>query len=181
MKKEIYLVLDNIRSRENVGSIFRTADGAGVSKLYLCGITSTPETGNSKFETLNSKQIQNPKFKTQNIDKISKTALGAEKWVPWEYRKQTWRLLKKLKVESRKLKVVGLEQTKNSKNIFELSSIGHKPLAVIVGNEVRGISPKILKYCDEVAHIPMYGRKESLNVSVATGVALYAIKRPVTR
>ncbi|OGN09119.1 MAG: hypothetical protein A3J46_05190 [Candidatus Yanofskybacteria bacterium RIFCSPHIGHO2_02_FULL_41_11] len=215
MKKEICLVLDNIRSRENVGSIFRTADGAGVKKIYLCGITPTPQVGNPKFEILNPKQIQNSKFQIQNqdkitktalgadpvvenqaaslkenliyttgqgSDKISKTALGAENYVPWEYQSQTYRCLLKIKNQSSKIKILGLEQTKNSKNIFGgstsnlLRSNLNKKIALVVGNEVKGISPKILKYCDEVVHIPMYGRKESLNVAVAVGIAVYQIR-----
>jgi len=184
-RKDVYLVLDNIRSRENVGSIFRTADAVGVSKIYLCGITPVPSTGNSKSQITNHKQTLNSKFQIQNVDKIHKTALGAETYVPWEYRAKTWQVLRELKVESLKFKVVGLEQTKNSKNIFRgsrgLTSVGlrlnlNQKIALVVGNEVRGISPKILKYCDEVVHIPMYGKKESLNVSVAAGVALYIIK-----
>ena len=162
--REIYLVLDNIRSRENVGSIFRTADGAGVKKIFLCGITPQPK----------NFQYQGVSRKYYGEDKISKTALGAEKWVPWEYRRNTWRLLKKLKAQG--LKLMALEQTKDSINIFEIKALDFKPLALIVGNEVKGISPKILKYCDKKISIPMYGKKESLNVSVATGVALYTIK-----
>ena len=150
MEREIYLILDNIRSRENVGSIFRTADGAGVKKIFLCGITPTPP-----------------------HSKISKSSLGAETFVPWEYYKDTWRLLKDLKTCN--MQLVALEQTKNSKNIF-----GFKPkfpMALVLGNEVRGISHKILKYCDKKISIPMYGKKESLNVSVAAGVALYQLNR----
>ncbi len=148
-KQEIYIVLDNIRSRENVGSIFRTADAAGVSKIYLCGITPTPP-----------------------HEKISKTALGAETWVPWEYCKETWRLLAKLKKEG--INIVALEQTKESVNLFKFKT---KFLAALVlGNEVKGLSPKILKYCDKKISIPMYGKKESLNVSVAAGVALYNLR-----
>ena len=154
MKKEIYLILDNIRSRENVGSIFRTSDAAGVSKIYLCGTTPTPP-----------------------HEKISKTALGAEMYVPWEYQSQAWRLLRRLKnnppVGGEKLKIIGLEQTKNSQNVFNFKP--KFPLALVLGNEVKGISPKILKYCDKKISIPMYGKKESLNVSVAAGVALYTI------
>jgi len=187
IQKEVYLILDNIRSKENVGSIFRTADAAGVSKIYLCGITPTPKAGNSQLETLNSKpqyqskarygarQIQNSKFQIQSQDKIAKTALGAEKWVLWEYRKQTWRCLLELKSKNEKLKIIGLEKTKNSKNIFEFAALDISPLALVVGNEVRGLSPQILKYCDEVVYIPMYGRKESLNVAVAAGIALYTL------
>ncbi len=148
-KTEIYLVLNDIRSRENVGSIYRTDDAAGVAKIYLCGITPTPP-----------------------HDKISKTALGAEKYVPWEYHKQAWRLLEKLKKDG--INIVALEQTKGSEGLFKFKP--KFPLALVVGNEVSGISPKILKYCDKKISIPMYGKKESLNVAVAAGVALYKLK-----
>ena len=154
LKQKLFMVLCNIRSRENVGSIFRTADAVGVSKIYLCGITPRPP-----------------------HDKISKTALGAEEYIHWEYHKQTWRLLEKLKKES--VSIVALEQTKDSIDLFKFKS--QFPLALVVGNEVKGLSPQILKYCDKKISIPMYGKKESLNVAVATGVALYTIKRPVTR
>lgn len=147
-KKEICVILDNIRSRENVGSIFRTADAVGVAKIYLCGITPKPP-----------------------HEKISKTALGAEKWITWEYHRQTWQLLKKLKKEN--YKIIALEQTKESANIFVFRP--KFPLVLIVGNEVKGLSPKILKYCDKKIAIPMLGKKESLNVSVAAGIALYQL------
>lgn len=176
IKKEISLILDNIRSRENVGSIFRTADAAGVSRIYLCGITPVPSTGNPNFEILNPKQFKISKFKVQNQDKIAKTALGAEKTVPYEYIRDTWRIVTKLKKEG--IVVVVLEQTKDSIDIFSLkpNQLKTKSLALIVGNEVNGISSRILKYCDKMVEIPMYGKKESLNVSVATGVALYALR-----
>jgi len=148
--KEIILILDNIRSRENVGSIFRTADAAGVSKIYLCGITPIPP-----------------------HEKISKTALGAETFVSWEYRKQTWRFLLELKNQNSKIKIIGLEQTKESVDIFKFKP--KFPLVLVVGNEVNGLSPQILKYCDKKISIPMYGKKESLNVAVAAGIAVYAI------
>ena len=147
-KQQIHLVLNNIRSRENVGSIFRTADAAGVSKLYLCGITPIPP-----------------------HEKISKTALGAETYVPWEYCKQTRRLLGKLKKE--RIHIVALEKTQKSEDIFKFKP--KFPLALVLGNEVKGLSPQILKYCDKKISIPMYGKKESLNVSVAAGVALYQL------
>src|SRR3989344_6443716 len=150
-EKKIYLVLDNIRSRENVGSIFRTADGAGVKRIYLCGITPIPP-----------------------HEKISNTALGAEKYVPWEYHKTTHVLLKKLKKDH--INIVALEQTKDAENIFMFGDKTSKHVALIVGNEVKGISPKILKYCDKVVYIPMFGKKESLNVGVATGIALYQLR-----
>ena len=147
-KHDTVVVLDNIRSRENVGSIFRTADAAGVSKIYLCGITPRPP-----------------------HEKISKTALGAEGWIPWEYHRQTSRLIDKLKKEGKN--VVALEQTKDSQNIFKYKP--GFPLALVLGNEVRGLSSNILKKCDKKISIPMYGKKESLNVAVAAGVALYSI------
>ena len=152
MENTIYLILDNIRSRENVGSIFRTADAAGVSKIYLCGTTPTPP-----------------------HDKISKTALGAETYVPWEYYKDTWRILKKLSADNYQL--LALEQTKKSENIFILKTnkLKTNKLVLIVGNEIKGISPRILKYCNKKISIPMYGKKESLNVSVAVGIALYQL------
>lgn len=149
IKHKTILVLYNLRSRENVGSVFRTADGAGVDKIYLCGITPTPP-----------------------HEKISKTALGAETYVPWEYRKETWRLLVKLKKEG--INIVALEQTKESVDLFKFKS--EFPLALVLGNEVKGLSPQILKYCDKKISIPMYGKKESLNVSVAAGVALYVLQ-----
>ena len=150
-KPSIFLVLDNIRSRENVGSIFRTADGAGVKRIYLCGITPIPP-----------------------HEKISKTALGAEKYVPWEYHKTTHVLLKKLKKDH--INIVALERTKDAENIFMFGGKTFKHVALVVGNEVRGLSSKILKYCDKVVYIPMFGKKESLNVGVATGIALYQLR-----
>jgi len=150
IKKEIYLILDNIRSRENVGSIFRTADGAGVSKIYLCGITPQPP-----------------------HPKIEKASLGAENFVPYEYIRNTWRVVTALKKDG--VAILGLEQAKDSVNLFNFKLSGNKSWAIIVGNEVNGISPKILKYCDKVVEIPMSGKKESLNVSVAVGVALYQL------
>ncbi|MEX2090931.1 MAG: RNA methyltransferase [Candidatus Paceibacterota bacterium] len=148
--KKMIVVLVNIRSRENVGSIFRTADAVGVDKIYLCGITPMPP-----------------------HDKISKTALGAEEYVSWEYHKQTARLLKKLRDEG--LGLIALEQTTDAVNIFKLKTLGSRPIALIVGNEVKGLSPQILKYCDKKIAIPMYGKKESLNVAVAFGIAVYQL------
>lgn len=142
------IILPNIRSAHNVGAMFRTADGAGVDKIYLCGYSARPP--------------------HPQLDKVS---LGAEKWVPWEYAKQTGPLLKRLKKEGYQL--VALEETLKSVNIYKWKP--KFPLAVIVGNEKTGVTKNLLKYCDEVVAIPMRGKKTSLNVSVATGVALYYI------
>ena len=143
-----YVICDNIRSLENVGSIFRTADALGVAKIFLCGITGTPPN-----------------------DKIGKTALGAEKTIPFEYHKQTWRLIKKLKKE--KIYIVALEQA--PKSVLYTKFKAKFPLALVIGNEVKGISKKILGQADRIIYLPMAGKKESLNVSVAFGVAGYQI------
>lgn len=146
--KEFYVICDNIRSLENIGSIFRTADAIGVTKIFLCGISGTPPN-----------------------NKITKTALGAEKIIPFEHHKQTWRLIKKLKKD--KVYIVALEQSK--KSIVYTRFKAKFPLALIIGNEVKGISKKVLKLADKVIYLPMHGKKESLNVSVAFGVAGYYI------
>ncbi|HVZ11147.1 MAG TPA: TrmH family RNA methyltransferase [Candidatus Paceibacterota bacterium] len=149
----IWAVLDNIRSRENVGSIFRTADAAGVGKLYLCGITPRPP-----------------------HEKISKTALGAEKTVSWEYHTQAWRLVERLRAKENAY-IVALEKTSNSENIFALKLPSDRPIVLVVGNEVEGLAPRILARADTVVAIPMRGEKESLNVAVAFGVAVYQLIR----
>ncbi len=152
MKKRAVIVIDNIRSRHNVGSIFRTADCAGVEKIYLCGTTPTPL---DKFG--------------REVGEIAKTALGAEKTVSWEYAKTTAGVLKKLKKEN--FNIIAIEQSKNS---IDYKKVKVKyPVAFVLGNEVEGIKPSILKLCDTVAEIPLHGAKESLNVSVATGIAIF--------
>jgi tRNA G18 (ribose-2'-O)-methylase SpoU len=145
-KVKIAVVCHNIRSAYNVGSIFRTADGAGVAKIYLTGYTPTPPHSG-----------------------IAKTALGTEKLVPWEKAKNINSVLKKLKKE--KIKIVAVEQNKRSKNLFSFRRRGN--LCLVLGNEVRGLSKAILEKCDEIVEIPMFSRKESLNVSVAFGIAAY--------
>lgn len=153
-KKEISLILNDIRSTHNVGAIFRTADAAGVSKIYLVGTTPTPL----------------DRFERERKD-IAKTALGAEKTVAWEYVKTITLLLKKLKEE--KVYIVAVEQSENSVD-YKKVKLPEKS-AIIVGNEVSGVPKDVLSKCDCVAEIPMSGEKESLNVSVATGVALFRI------
>jgi 23S rRNA (guanosine2251-2'-O)-methyltransferase len=152
-KNLIFLILHNIRSCYNVGSIFRTADAAGIDKIFLCGYTPTPD--------------KDPK--------IIKTALGSEKYIPWEKHKQTWRLLEKFKSED--VKIIALEQSAKSSNLFKFKFEGSQPLALIAGHERKGLSKKILKYVDNIVEIPMHGKKESLNVSVAVGIALYQLTK----
>lgn len=148
---KIRAILHNIRSAHNVGSIFRTADAAGIEKLYLTGYTPTPKT--------------NPK-------EIHKTALGAENFVQWEKYKNINYLFKKLKKE--KIKIVAVEQYKRSIPYYKFKP--ETDLVLIFGNEVRGLNKKILEKADYILEIPMLGKKESLNVAVAFGIVVYNIK-----
>jgi tRNA G18 (ribose-2'-O)-methylase SpoU len=147
--KQIFLILHNIRSAYNVGSIFRTADAVGISKIFIGGYTPVP-----------------------NNPKVAKTSLGAEKSVEWEKNFNTWKTIEDLK--SKGVCVVALEQSKSSKDYLKFKP--KFPLAVIVGNEVKGLSKDILNRVDSTWHIPMLGKKESLNVTIATGVFVYKIR-----
>jgi len=152
--KEVVIILDDIRSCFNVGSLFRIADCVGVSKVFLCGYTPAPV---DKFGRINKE--------------IKKVALGGEVSVSWEKHFSVLRLVKKLKSEG--FEIVSLEQSDNSLDYKKFKPI--KKTAIIVGNEVLGVSNKILKLSDRIVEIPMKGKKESLNVAVATAVALFRI------
>ncbi len=149
--RHLYLVLHNVRSAENVGSMFRSADAFGVSKIYLTGYTPAPT---DRFN--------------RAVSKIAKTALGAELSVPWE-KKEITELITELKETS--VRVVALEQDTRAVQLTSYSTPAD--VALIVGNEVTGIEPEVLALADDVVEIPMVGKKESLNVAVATGIALY--------
>lgn len=150
--KSFFVVCDNIRSSENVGSIFRTADALQIDKILLCGICDKPPS-----------------------DKIAKTALGAEQTVRWEHHKQTGRLLKKLKNQG--VFIAVLEQTKDSIPLESASWRTRFPLALVLGHEGKGVSSSVLKLADAIIEIPMLGKKESLNVAVAFGIAGYEINK----
>lgn len=166
-----YVICDNIRSLENIGSIFRTADALKVDKIFLCGICGLPS---PSFQRNNSGRKNTQKLGLgEPNSKISKTALGAEKWIDWEHHWQTWRIVEKLKKE--KVLVVALEQAKKSINYTEFKP--KFPLALVVGNEIKGVSPSVLKRADAVISLPMLGKKESLNVAVAFGIAGYEINK----
>jgi len=150
---ETRVLLHNIRSAHNVGSIFRTADAAGVSRVYLSGYTPIPK---DRFG------------REQKI--IAKTALGAEKFIPWEYVASTPALIAALKKEG--WTIVGIEQDKRSYD-YRSYEWCEKTLFVF-GNEVRGLSKELRDKCDALVEIPMRGKKESLNVSVAAGIVLFA-------
>lgn len=144
------VVLNNIRSLYNVGSIFRTADGVGVEKIWLCGITGYPPSG-----------------------QIAKTALGAEKKVPWEYEKDVIKVIKTLK--RKKYEIVLLEQIDQS--ILYEDFRPTSPVGLVIGNEIEGVSHQIVSFCDKAVEIEMVGLKNSLNVAVAFGVAAYHIRQ----
>jgi len=147
--KEVYLVVQNVRSLFNVGAMFRCADVFGVSKIYLCGYTGFP-----------------PR------DQIKKTALGAEEWIPWERKRQTPTLLKNLKKQG--FQIVVLETGKKVKPLPKFKP--KFPIVLVVGNEIKGVSKNVLDLADETVEIPMQGKKASLNVAVAAGIALYQLR-----
>lgn len=148
----ISAIIEDIRSLWNVGSIFRTADAAGIEKLYLCGITGCP-----------------PR------KEIAKTSLGAEDHIFWEYFPHALDIIPQLKAQG--IQILGLEKNKASEPLADVlrSHQISKPLCFIVGNEVRGLSEEVMSYCDFICHLPMQGYKESLNVAVAFGIAAYFI------
>jgi tRNA G18 (ribose-2'-O)-methylase SpoU len=150
--KNPILILENIRSAQNVGALFRTADAAGISMVYLVGYTPDPL----------------DKYGRPRND-ISKAALGAEQTIAWKHVATTAPLLKKLKKEG--YTIISIEQSENSVDYKKIKT-GPK-LAFILGNEVEGVSKTALKLSEYVAEIPMKGEKESLNVSVAGGIALF--------
>ena len=159
MKKEFCLILHNIRSAYNIGAIFRTADGIGISKIYLTGYTPSPASGENLFQTKSEKMI-------------AKTALGAEKYIEWKKNKNISSLIAKLK--NNKFQIVALEQNEKSTDYIRFKP--KFPMALIMGNEPKGINKRILDKCDSIIEIPMRGRKESLNVAVAVGIAGYRLK-----
>lgn len=158
--QNIAVLLDNIRSAWNVGSILRSADGFGFNHAYLCGITPTADN-----------------------EAVTKTSLGAEDAVPWSYHKDAVRLVKGLKAED--WKVYALEDDERAVSVESVGSFAPRLLSktqetvpslqvLIVGNEVTGVDPELLELCNEIYYIPMRGEKKSFNVAIAFGVAAYA-------
>jgi len=143
-------LLDNIRSTWNVGSIFRTASGLGIPKLCLCGITPTPE----------------------NVS-VKKTALGAEKYVEWEYSPNAVITTQKLFEEG--FKLIALEQDPRSIPLNQFQILDSQPRILILGNEVAGVDTELLNLCDELIYIPMLGQSQSFNVEVAFAIAAYTL------
>lgn len=156
------IILHNIRSVYNVGSIFRTADAlSDIEKIYLCGITPAPVNGIGKYR-----------------NDFSKTALGAEKTIPWEKKKSTLILVHKLRQENKKIKIIAVEQAENSMpyHRYDVKKIQRENLVLIMGGEIKGLSKSILNISDVVLEIPMHGKKESLNVSVAFAIIAFFLK-----
>lgn len=152
--KELVVIAHNIRSLHNVGSIFRTSEAAGVTKVYLTGYTGTP-----------------PR------KEISKVALGSELRLKWEHNKNVGKVIDQLRKEN--FYIIALEQDSNSKDYRNINIKHHGKVALIVGNEVLGVSKPLRAKADVIAEIPMLGARKSLNVSVAFGVAVYQLAHQV--
>ena len=147
-KLPLVVVLDNIRSLHNIGSVFRTSDAFLVDRIYLCGITATPP-----------------------HPEMHKTALGAEDTVDWKYRKNTLDAVHELQDEG--FTVLAIEQVEGSTLLDELELDADKKYAIVMGNEVKGVQQEVVNACDGCIEIPQYGTKHSLNVSVTTGIVLW--------
>lgn len=147
-KTPMCIVLDNIRSLNNIGSVFRTADAFLIEKIYLCGITATPPHKD-----------------------IRKTALGATDSVVWEYRKDTLELVEELKTIG--YQVISVEQAENTQMLNEFSVNKSEKYALVFGNEVKGVSQEVVSASNKVFEIPQYGTKHSLNISVSVGIVVW--------
>ena len=157
------VIAHNIRSTHNVGAILRTADGFGVSKIYFSGYTPYP---------VQTHDTRLPHIRNKITAQIHKTSLGAEETVTNEYHEDVTKLLQRLKTKG--YRIVGLEQDTRAEPL-PTYKIPNEPIALLIGEEVHGIEPGLRAMCDDLIEIPMRGKKESFNVSVATGIALYAL------
>jgi 23S rRNA (guanosine2251-2'-O)-methyltransferase len=151
-KMPVVVVLDNIRSMHNVGSVFRTADAFLLRGIYLCGYTPQPPHRD-----------------------INKTALGATETVHWNYTATTVEAVQQLKEDG--YKVFAIEQVQNSISLNQFDMDQHEPVAVVFGNEVTGVDEEVIKLCDGCIEIPQLGMKHSLNISVAAGIVLWELVR----
>jgi tRNA G18 (ribose-2'-O)-methylase SpoU len=154
-KTPIVLVLDDIRSLNNIGSIFRTADAFRIEKIFLCGITATPPHKD-----------------------IHKTALGATDSVSWEYREDAAALVCELR--QKQYRAFAVEQAENAYMLNNFKVDPKNSYALVFGNEVKGVSQKVIDQCEGVVEIPQYGTKHSLNISVSVGVVLWDLKTKLT-
>lgn len=151
-KLPLVMVLDNVRSLHNVGSVLRTADAFRVEKVYMCGITAVPPS-----------------------PEIHKTALGAEDSVAWEYAESTLSVVERLKGEE--YTVLAVEQVEGSETLGKYLFVPGKRYALVMGNEVKGVQQQVVDACHQALEIPQYGTKHSLNVSVTAGIVMWEIAR----
>ena len=149
-REELAVLLDNIRSAWNVGSMMRSADGFGFSHAYLCGITPTPDN-----------------------EAVQKTSLGAEESVTWSYHKDVVKLVTELKKEG--WEILALEEEERATKVSRITNPTYQAV-LIVGNEVTGVDPELLDLCDRIYCIPMRGQKRSFNAAIAFGIAAYALR-----
>ena len=149
-KTPLIVILDNVRSLNNIGSVFRTCDAFLIEKIYLCGITATPPN-----------------------KEIHKTALGATDSVAWEYEENTLSAVEKLKEQG--VYIISIEQAENSTMLNDFQPNGKQKYAIIFGNEVKGVEQEVVSASDEVIEIPQYGTKHSLNISVSAGIAIWEL------
>ncbi|MDT0621064.1 RNA methyltransferase [Croceitalea vernalis] len=147
-KSPLIIILDNIRSLNNIGSVFRTADAFLIQKIYLCGITAKPPHKD-----------------------IRRTALGATDSVAWEYKENTLELVNELK--AKKVEVLSIEQAENACKLNSFETDKKKTYALVFGNELKGVSQEVVSASSEVIEIPQYGTKHSLNISVSAGVVIW--------
>lgn len=161
--QNIILIVHNVRSAHNVGSILRTADGLGVAKVYLSGYTPYPS---------GPGDIRLPHLAAKNSRQIHKTALGAEDLVVWNYEPDVKKLLNELKMKDYTL--IALEQTDKAIDLRTLKPV--EKIALVVGSEVGGLPQDVLDLCDKHIHIPMSGKKESFSVAIAAAIALYQLR-----
>jgi 23S rRNA (guanosine2251-2'-O)-methyltransferase len=154
-KSSFVIVLDNVRSHNNVGSVFRTADAFLTKKIYLCGITAKPPHRD-----------------------IQKTALGATESVEWSHHESTIEIVMELKAEG--FKIIGIEQTEGSLELQNFTAEKGQDYALIFGHEVNGVDQKVLDLCDICIEIPQFGTKHSFNIAVSAGIVLWEINKNLT-
>lgn len=154
-KTPLIVILDNVRSLNNIGSVFRTSDAFLIEKIFLCGITATPPN-----------------------KEIHKTALGATESVDWEYAEETLSVVQRLQAEN--VCVISIEQTENAVMLNDFKPELGKKYAIIFGNEVKGVEQKVVSACNGVIEIPQYGTKHSLNISVSAGIVIWDLWRKMS-
>ena len=149
-KTPLIIVLDNVRSLNNIGSVFRSADAYRVEKIYLCGITAQPPHKD-----------------------IRKTALGATETIEWEYVENTIEVVNKLNAQG--YTTCAIEQAERSQNLYNFSPSKGDKVAIVLGNEVKGVQQEVVDACKEVIELDQYGTKHSLNISVCAGIVIYDV------